>query len=137
MLTKIKTIKIKEIKNSQGSIKKILNKKDFFYKGFGEFYINEIKRNVTKGWNLHKKNSCIIYMISGKICFTFSRDFKKMKKITLSDKSKKLLIIPPQIWFKFKSKEPNSSFINIIERVHSDNEIKKKLLNDINNNTHL
>ena len=52
--------KNKIIKNPKGNIIKYLSKKDKIYKGFGEVYFSEIKKNKIKGWNLHKKYTCII-----------------------------------------------------------------------------
>ena len=41
-------------KNKKGSIIKYIDKKNNFFKSFGEIYFSEIKANKTKGWNLHK-----------------------------------------------------------------------------------
>ena len=67
----LKKIKKKIMKNSKGDILKYVNKKDYFFKKFGEIYFNEIKLNKRKGWNLHKKNTCIISIIYGKVEFKF------------------------------------------------------------------
>ena len=45
MLSKVKTYKIKKIDLNQGKIIKLLNKKDKFFKGFGECYLNEVKKS--------------------------------------------------------------------------------------------
>ena len=128
MLSKVKTYKIKNINLNKGKIIKLLNKKEKFFKGFGECYLNEVKKNNVKGWNYHKKNTCIIYPISGKFLFTFTNNFKNKKIITIDKNKRKLILIPPKTWFKFKSLSNNAVLMNIINNVHSDNELKKKII---------
>ena len=53
----IKIINNKIIKNKKGDVIKFLNKKNNLFRGFGEIYFSEIKKNHTKGWNFHKKNT--------------------------------------------------------------------------------
>ena len=55
-ITGLKVIKKKIIKVKKGDIIKFVNKKDKFFKRFGEIYFSEITKNQTKGWNLHKRN---------------------------------------------------------------------------------
>ena len=59
-LEKIKIISLKISKNIKGDILKYINKKDKYFKTFGEIYFTEIKKNNTKGWNFHKRNQCLI-----------------------------------------------------------------------------
>ena len=67
----LKVYKQKIIKNKKGDIFKFLSKKDIFYKKFGEIYFSEIIRNKTKGWNFHKKNTCLLAVPYGKVIFNF------------------------------------------------------------------
>ena len=67
----IKILKNKIFKNKKGHLIKYISKKDKFFKKFGEVYFNEIKLNSTKGWILHKKNTCLIICVSGEVKFTF------------------------------------------------------------------
>ena len=66
-----KEIDKKIIKVKKGDILKYLSKKDKFFSGFGEVYFSEIKKNKTKGWNLHKKNTCILSVPFGSVVFNF------------------------------------------------------------------
>ena len=66
----VKVEKNKIIKNQKENIIKYLSKKDKIYKGFGEVYFSEIKKNKIKGWNLHKKYTCIITVPVGNVEFT-------------------------------------------------------------------
>ena len=59
-INKIRVVKLKKFNNSIGDTMKYLSKKNSFFKGFGETYFSEIKKNKIKGWNYHKKNNCII-----------------------------------------------------------------------------
>ena len=126
MLNKIKKIKIKEIKIKAGNIIKYLDKKNPEFKKFGEIYFNEIKKGYFKGWNLHKKYKSVITVPYGNVEFTFMDLKRKRKKIVnISRKNPSILIIPPKIWFKFRSKTKLSIIVNTIENIHSRNETLK------------
>ena len=56
----IKIINNKIIKNPKGDIIKFLNRKSKLFSRFGEVYFSEIKKNKTKGWNIHFKSKCIV-----------------------------------------------------------------------------
>ena len=127
MIKNLKVMKLKKIKNHLGDITKYISKKDKFFKKFGEVYFNDIKKNKEKGWNLHKKSTCLITSLKGKILFTLSDyKFKKKIKLTLNSKIPEILIIPPKTWFKFKSIGGSSTIINLIDNEHNKNETEKK-----------
>ena len=63
----IKKIKKKIIKNIKGDILKFFSKQDSFFKKFGEIYFSEIRKNKVKGWNYHKKNTCLLTVPFGKV----------------------------------------------------------------------
>jgi dTDP-4-dehydrorhamnose 3,5-epimerase-like enzyme len=114
--------------NNKGRICKFVNKKDFFFKKFGEVYFNYTKKKKRKGWILHKKTNCIIALIYGELFFHFidSRKIKKTfnneAKFNLNEKRFKILFIPKGVWFSFFAKK-DSCFINLIENIHSDKEV--------------
>ncbi len=122
----IKIIRNKIFKNKKGSLTKYVSKKNKFFKKFGEIYFNEIKYGKTKGWILHKKNSCLMICITGKVKFTFIDKNEKERRITINANTGKILKIPPKIWFAFKSLKKNSIIANLIEEPHQDREIKKR-----------
>jgi len=129
-IKKIKLVNLKTIKNPKGDILKYLSKDSKYYKKFGEVYFSEIKKNKRKGWNLHKTNSCFIAVPHGKIEFLIQKDKSKIvKKIILSKKNYKLLIIPKSYWFSFKSLSKISLIVNSLEKIHQDKETRKKPLN--------
>jgi len=134
----IKGIKIFEkkiIKGKKGDILKYVSSKDKFLKHFGEIYFSYLKKNQTKGWNLHKKNNCFIICVDGKVNFHLidgrqnSQTFNNELKITLTKNIGKVLKIPSGIWFSFSSKNKNSILSNFLEFPHKKNEsIKKNLV---------
>ncbi len=126
MLKKIKKIPLKVIKNNAGDIIKYLEKKNRYFNKFGEVYFSKIKKGHVKGWNLHKKTYCLITVPYGTVNFVF-KDYKMIntKKIILSDISPSLLVIPPNIWFKFSTKKKYAIIVNLIDRLHSNTETKK------------
>ena len=127
----LKVLKQKIVNNKKGDILKFLSKRDFFFKKFGETYFTEIKKNKIKGWNYHKKNRCIIAVPFGKVCFWFIDGRKKSpsyyneEKITIGKNNYKIILVPPKIWFSFKSFTKISIVANCIDRPHSDNETLK------------
>jgi|TARA_B100001059_G_C17544747_1_gene432209 dTDP-4-dehydrorhamnose 3,5-epimerase-like enzyme len=125
-----KIIRNKIIKNKKGSIIKFLKKNDKFFKSFGEVYFSEIKKNKIKGWNYHKKYTCIISVPSGKVEFKIVGHNQKLTKKIIT--KKETLIIPPRNWFSFKSLAKDSTLINFLNGLHSDNETKKsKIIKNI------
>ena len=131
----IKTISLKKIKTSKGDIYKFLSKKDKYFKKFGEIYFSEIKKNQKKGWNYHLKNICHISVIAGKVRFHFLKKkgkSYKSKKIILSAKKYKMMIVQPKIYFSFEGLDNFNLIVNFLENVHSSNESKKfKTVNQI------
>ena len=131
-----KSIKIKSyriIKNKKGNIIKFLDKKNNLFLGFGEIYFSEIKKNQTKGWNYHKKNTCTIVVPLGQVLFKiFNSRKKKFFQISIGKKNNKIIQIPPGHWFSFRSQTKNSLVANLMNKVHSKNETdKKNIINGI------
>ena len=125
-LNKIKIIKLKKIKNKKGDILKYISSKNKYLKKFGEIYFTEIKYNQTKGWNFHKKSQCLISVPFGKVKFTFANNLNGKKKIKIIGKNNySLIVLPPKIWFNFKSLDKLSLVANTINFVHNDKETLK------------
>ena len=125
-LEKIKIISLKISKNIKGDILKYINKKDKYFKTFGEIYFTEIKKNNTKGWNFHKRNQCLITVPYGKVKFTFAKKTNSKKKIVIiGKKNYSIIIVPPGNWFKFESLEKFSLVVSTLDNIHSDDETLK------------
>ena len=80
MLSKVKTYKIKNINLNKGKIIKLLNKKEKIFKGFGECYLNEVKKNNVKGWNYHKKIPAL-YILFQENFYLLLQIILKIKKL--------------------------------------------------------
>ena len=107
------------------NILEYISKKEIFFRGFGEIYFNKIYKKKVKGWILHKKNTCIFYCIVGSVKFHFIDSFGKEKKIILNEKSSKIILVPPKIWFSIESKAKSSTIANFINIPHNDKETIK------------
>ena len=127
----VKNITAKVFKNQKGDLIKFISKKNSSFKSFGEIYFNEINYKKKKGWIKHKKNQCIFTVVHGEIDFKLIDDRKKSKtfgkenNVKLNKKKHSILIIPPGIWFSFTTLKKKSILVNLINSVHSDNEILK------------
>jgi len=121
-------------KNSKGEIMKYINSKDFFFKRFGEIYFNKTLKNKKKGWIFHKKNTCLISPIVGRIFFhiingdKLSLSFGKEYKFDIDSKQFEILVIPKKFWFSFYTKNNYAIFANLIEKPHSDKEVLKNTI---------
>ena len=122
----IKIYKNNIINNKKGDLVKYVSKKNFFFKKFGEIYFNHIKPKKTKGWNYHRKNTCLLICVLGKVQFHFVDKAGKERKIILNSKFGKILKLPPKIWFSFTSLKTQSIIANLIENPHKDSEVIKK-----------
>lgn len=122
----IKIHDLKVIKNSKGDIKKYLNLKILKKFKISEIYFSEIKKNEIKGWNYHKKATCLLSVAFGNVRFQIKNsNFELVKTITINKKNHKCIQIPPKMWFSFKAMSQNSVVINSIDLEHDKNETKK------------
>lgn len=113
-------------KNLKGDVLKILNHNSKNYKGFGELYITTLNKGASKGWNFHKKMTCNLFVIKGKVKFFLKKDNKLIKKI-LSEDTNQILTLKPKVWFKVVNLvNQKSKIINFANLLHNNNEIIKK-----------
>ena len=114
-----------KVKNKLGNIFKILslNEKKNFIK---EVYVTEVNYKKIKGWNFHKKATSNLIVISGKIEFKITKDFKYIKRLILDEKKEKLLSIKPKTWFCFKGLSKKNKILSLSNYKYDRNETKKK-----------
>ena len=125
-VSKIKVIKLKTFSNPIGDTMKYLSKKSIFFKGFGETYFSEIKKDKTKGWNYHKKYWCILCVPFGQVKFNFRNNLtSKSNSITIGKKNYSTIVVPPKIYFSFRSNTKISLVANTINGAHKNNETIK------------
>tara|TARA_Y100000589_G_C27045467_1_gene584975 strand:+ start:628 stop:1041 length:414 start_codon:yes stop_codon:yes gene_type:complete len=123
---------LKKIKCDGGRILHILSKSSSKFKDFGEAYFNIINPSVIKGWNMHLKGTCNIVVPKGEIKFVIKQNNNFFVEI-ISEKSYKLLTIPPKNWFAFQNLSSEQSIIlNIFSIEHDPMELQKLTLNKIN-----
>ena len=117
---------LKVIKNSKGDIKKYLDLKVLKKLKISEIYFSEIKKNKIKGWNLHKKATCLLSVACGSVKFQIrDKNFKLVKTILINKKNHKYIKIPPGMWFSFKAMTQNSVVINSTDLEHKKDETRK------------
>ena len=119
----------KILKNKEGAIYKLYTIRNKKIKS-AEVYISEVKANIEKGWNFHKKYISKLYLIEGVAQIKICKNLKNSKIIKFNLKLNKnnFLEIPPKTWFAFKSlnKSKNVKLLNYLSGVHSKREIIKK-----------
>tara|TARA_B100001540_G_C15662105_1_gene576100 strand:- start:174 stop:623 length:450 start_codon:yes stop_codon:yes gene_type:complete len=126
----VKKNKFKTIILKKGNLEKIVDKKSKYFNGFGEMYFSNIKKNMIKAWKLHKKNTSLIFVVSGKVKFVFYyKNF--FYEIVLNKNKSNLLQIPPNIWFGFKGIDSNNVVCNFMNNLHSDSEVLNKEINEM------
>ena len=131
LLDKIKVTPLKIIKLSTGNIMHALNKNELKNRTFGEAYFSKIKSGKIKAWRYHLKMILNLVVPYGKVKFWFVdgrknySSYYKEDKIVIGKRNYKIILVPPKIWFSFKSLSKISIVVNCIENPHSENETLK------------
>lgn len=128
---------LKIIDNKLGNIFHCLKKSSDGFNGFGEAYFTEVLNKKVKGWNMHKRMTVNLTVISGKVLFVVYDDrdssstYKKFYSSILSKKNYKRLTIQPGLWFAMKGLKKNNIVLNIGDLEHDPNELIKKEIDKI------
>lgn len=119
----IRVIKNKIIKTKIGKIHKCLDSKSKNFKKFGEIYFNYLNKSNKKiDWILHKRSTCIIKVISGKVRFMYKVKSSNIRYIDVNFANNYLIVISAKTWFRFQSRSPKSIFMNLINNIHNPKE---------------
>lgn len=120
--------KTQVINNVKGDIRKIINKCDNNFKGFGEAYLTNVKFKEIKGFKLHTKMVLNLFVISGEIMFYMVNEQSNQKcEVTISEKLPKILTIQPNIWMAFEGKtNAQNVLLNIANIKHDPKESRNK-----------
>ena len=115
-MKQVKILSQKIIKMDKGDVKKFITKNSKEYKGFGECYFSEIKKNSYKGWKKNTSTHQMLTVISGSVIFYLidervKNKVQKYKILIDSNKNYKKLIIPKDIWYSFKNNSKQKSII--------------------------
>jgi dTDP-4-dehydrorhamnose 3,5-epimerase-like enzyme len=86
---------------------------DFDFKGVKRFYhVENHKRGFIRAWHGHKKEGKYVYVVDGSALIgVVNMKTNEVSKYILSNKSPKILWIPPGYYNGFKSLEENTKII--------------------------
>ncbi len=86
---------------------------DFKFDGVKRFYQVENHRSgFIRAWHGHKKEGKYVYVVSGSVLIgVINMDTEEVSKFVLSDKTPKILWIPPGNYNGFKTLEENTKII--------------------------
>jgi len=86
---------------------------DFNFDGVKRFYqVENHRRGFIRAWHGHKKEGKYVYVTSGSaLVGVVNMETEEILKFTLSDKSPKILWIPPGYYNGFKSLEENTKIL--------------------------
>lgn len=123
----------KKIDVLDGDIYHALKKTDLGFKQFGEAYFSFIKFNKIKAWKKHNLMTLNLLVPIGLVKFVFFDGSNNFKVYKIGQDNYLRLTIPPGIWFGFQGLSKGENLImNIADIIHSDKEVEKKKINDIN-----
>jgi dTDP-4-dehydrorhamnose 3,5-epimerase-like enzyme len=96
--------------DDRGSVKFV---NDFNFEGVKRFYqVENHRRGFIRAWHGHKKEGKYVYVVNGSaLVGVVNMETENMSKFVLSDKSPKVLWIPPGYYNGFKSLEENTKII--------------------------
>jgi dTDP-4-dehydrorhamnose 3,5-epimerase-like enzyme len=86
---------------------------DFNFEGVKRFYqVENHRRGFIRAWHGHKKEGKYVYVTNGSALIgVVNMDTEEISKFVLSDKSPKVLWIPPGNYNGFKSLEENTKIL--------------------------
>jgi dTDP-4-dehydrorhamnose 3,5-epimerase-like enzyme len=102
--------KFKKYSDHTGSLVPFYKKKSFNNFQIIRFFFIYGKKNKQRADHAHKKCNQIYIPIAGDAHIEITNTKNKIKKVLLSEKNKKFLIIPKMNWIKIKFKK-NSSLL--------------------------
>jgi dTDP-4-dehydrorhamnose 3,5-epimerase len=96
--------------DDRGSVKFV---NDFNFEGVKRFYqVENHRRGFIRAWHGHKKEGKYVYVVNGSaLVGVVNMETENISKFVLSDKSPKVLWIPPGHYNGFKSLEENTKII--------------------------
>jgi len=109
-MNKIKTLNGGLSVDDRGSVRFV---NDFNFEGVKRFYqVENHKNGFIRAWHGHKKEGKYVYVVSGSALIgVVNMETEEVSKFVLSDKSPKILWIPPGNYNGFKSLEENTKIL--------------------------
>jgi dTDP-4-dehydrorhamnose 3,5-epimerase len=134
-ISDITTSAVSKIILSDGDIYHGLKSNDFGFTKFGEAYFSFIKYNKIKAWKKHTIMTSNLLVPIGSVKFVFYDYKKNIKEFIIGADNYVRLTVPPSIWFGFQGlSNGNNIILNIADVHHSDKEIEKKKISEIDYN---
>ena len=107
------------------------------FNGFGEAYFSSVKKDMAKGWKMHKEMTLNLIVPVGNIRFIILNKNTNNKSIvsplidvTLGENNYSRLTVPPEYWVAFKGVETETNILlNIADIPPDPNESDNKDLN--------
>jgi len=120
-----------------GNVLHAMKKNDEGFSGFGEVYFSEVGFKSIKAWKRHKDMTLNLIVPFGKIKFVLFDDrvesIKKFQEVIISLDNYYRLTVPPMVWMGFQGLSSKGSIVlNVANIVHSDDEVDRKQINEIN-----
>jgi dTDP-4-dehydrorhamnose 3,5-epimerase len=121
-----------------GDVMHALKSSEVGFEKFGEAYFSSIEFGAIKAWKRHHEMQLNLIVPIGQIKFVLFDDRNGDKngvfqEVLLSPKNYFRLSIPPLVWVGFQGLEKeNSTLLNIASIEHSEEEVERKSLKDIN-----
>lgn len=140
LINGVKITPLKKISDERGMVLHLMKNNSHIFKKFGEVYFSITNPGVIKGWKKHLEMTQNFSVPSGKIKIVLydgrekSLSYGKVNILFLSLEDYRLLTIPPEIWYSFKTVSNSPSMIaNFASIPHSATEVSLKEIdtNDI------
>ena len=118
-----KVIERKTIQVENGNVKHGLRSSDNSFKGFGELYFTEVKKNKVKGWKRHTKMTLNLLPVIGDIVLYIKRDLLDTpEEVFFGSDDYKLVCIESNVWFAFKGIADVNVMANLASIEHDPSE---------------
>jgi len=121
-----------------GDVMHALKSSEVGFVNFGEAYFSNIEFGVIKAWKRHRQMQLNLIVPIGRVKFVLFDDRNGVEnsvfqEVFLSPENYLRLTIPPLIWVGFQGlAKENSTLLNIASIEHSDEELDRRSLKDIN-----
>ena len=137
MIQDVKISKLKTMSDSRGKVMHMLINDSPVFESFGEVYFSEVEFKSIKAWKRHKDMTLNLIVPFGKIKFVLFDDrvesIKKFQEVIISLDNYYRLTVPPMVWMGFQGLSSKGSIVlNVANIVHSDDEVDRKKINEIN-----
>jgi dTDP-4-dehydrorhamnose 3,5-epimerase len=125
-----------KIPTSGGDVFHALKKSDPGYEGFGEAYFSWVNQDAIKAWKRHKTMTMNLVVPYGMVRFVFcvneSKIMEENRVVEIGTDNYARITVPQGVWFGFQGlSSPNSLILNISNIIHDQNEVERKLLEEI------